>query len=91
MTIIDWLLILNALLSLLIIYLTNQIARRGGTVRYDPWNSKKDYQGITEDGRIRPSKRQSKEKRARKVIKILLYINPIISIGVVLMRKFCHY
>jgi hypothetical protein len=90
MALTDWLLILSALLSLLVLYLTKQIPKRGGTVRYEPWDPKMDFQETTKDGTRLPSKRQIKEKRTRQLITVLLCVIPTVSILVVVIRRLFH-
>jgi len=90
MVLIDWLLILSALVSFLGIYLTKQIPRTGGTKRYEKWDPKKDFHEERKDGTRLPSKREIKEKRIRGLITVLLYVNPTVSILVVVIRRLFH-
>lgn len=90
MVLTDWLLILSALLSLLVLYLTKQIPKRGGTVRYEPWDPEKDFHEETKDGKRLPSKREIKEKRIRRLITVLLCVIPTVSILVVVIRRLFH-
>jgi len=91
MTLTDCLLILSALLSLLVLYLTKHLPKRGRTLSYEPWDPKMDSHEETKGGIRLPSKRQRKEKRTRQFITVLLCSIPIINIVVVIIRKLCHY
>jgi hypothetical protein len=86
----DWLLILIALMSFLVLYLTKQIPERGGTKSYEKRDPVLDFHPETKEGLKLPSKREIKEKRNRQLNTVLRWAIPSISILVVVIRKLCH-
>jgi len=91
MALTDWLLIIIVLITFLVLHFENKIPVRGGTKSYEPWEPELDSYPQTKEGLKLPIKREKKEKTIQRLIMLLKWAIPSISILGLVIRRLYQY